>query len=200
MSSNATQLSYTRGAVVPISLLVRCSDDQVLDLLTSPTSPVVKLLCNVEFSSRMKAKQDHKPSMTAHGPLNASYYGEFRSTQSASWWTPRASDKKLDPSSRRLMGEIHVDPRLKPGLQTPEFRIFVCVPVSVTESYEPITKAWIVHHRSVCTYRALFCDIRGVSKGGWRAADATRLKRGRNCDALLAGLPATDCGHAASVR
>jgi hypothetical protein len=48
----------------------------------------------------------------------------MRALKPAVWWRPRG-DVKLPSGERRLSGEIHVPPTLKPGMQTPEFDIYV---------------------------------------------------------------------------
>jgi hypothetical protein len=52
-----------------------------------------------------------------------SFDSGFRTTQSATWWI----SEEVRLSGRRLRGEIHIKPSLKPGLLTPEFRLFVSI-------------------------------------------------------------------------
>jgi hypothetical protein len=70
-------------------------------------------------------------------PTNDSYSVDSRELQTAAWWpAPDASDlpmvgdikwsgKQDGEGSRRLSGEIHVNPDLKPGFQVPEFKTYV---------------------------------------------------------------------------
>jgi hypothetical protein len=123
--SLAKPLSYTRGSTIPLSLSIQCADEQILDLLSAPDAAAVRLLCNIHYTSRKKDKQGaDQPPTAVHGPVDASYYAEFRIAQQAVWWVPK---EQPETGVRHLRGEIHIDPGLKPGLLTPEFRLFVSV-------------------------------------------------------------------------
>jgi hypothetical protein len=123
--SLAKPLSYTRGSIIPLSLSIQCTDEQILDLLSAPDAAAVRLLCNIHYTSRKKDKQGaNQPPTAVHGPADASYYAEFRIAQQAVWWVPK---EQPETGVRHLRGEIHIDPGLKPGLLTPEFRLFVSV-------------------------------------------------------------------------
>jgi hypothetical protein len=72
-----------------------------------------------------EAKMETKYAKVAKTPVQLSLYSEFRVAQTAVWWKPQASDEKLKPGTARLMGEIHVEPRLKPGFKLPDVKLFV---------------------------------------------------------------------------
>jgi hypothetical protein len=131
------QLCYTRGSVIPLCLTITCADEQVLDLLSAPNAPAVKLLRNMHYNSRFKGKQR----------VDASYKPEFRIVQGAVWWIPRNQ-----PASgvRHLMGEIHIAPGLTPALQTPEFRLLVSFCYDVTQL---LTDCCICSILSACLHR-----------------------------------------------
>jgi hypothetical protein len=173
--SLAKPLSYTRGSVIPLSLSIQCADEQVLDLLSASSSSIVKLLCNLHYTSRVKGKQGaDRPPTAVHGPIDASYYAEFRAAQGAVWWVP--GNQPSSGSTCHLRGEIHIEPGLKPGLLTPEFRLFVSrsARLLVARTLCPADAAFEVHCWSVCARRALFCSHPRVSARGRRPAHAAR--------------------------
>jgi hypothetical protein len=173
--SLAKPLSYTRGSIIPLSLSIQCADEQVLDLLSASSSPNVKLLCNLHYTSRVKGKQGaDRPPTAVHGPIDASYYAEFRATQGAVWWKP--GSQPSSGSARHLRGEIHIAPGLKPGLLTPEFRLFVShsARLLVARTLCPADAAFAVHCWPVCARCAFFRSHPRASTRGRRPAHAAR--------------------------
>lgn len=114
------QLSYTRGTIVPCSILISTSDTQALDLLATPSAIVLSLVCNMYARSAKHEKREANSKRPHREP--STFEIDKRHLQRAQWWP--APESHLD-GTRRLMGEIHVSPGLKPAMLTPEFKTYV---------------------------------------------------------------------------
>lgn len=113
--NSISQLVYTRGSPIPVSLLLTSTNTRALDLLAAPTAPDVKLVCN---SFTMAPKNRYTVTDT-----------DARGIQRAVWWPAGTSGE-----SRRLMGEIHLSTALKPGAQLPSWKLAVRRPISLSVS------------------------------------------------------------------
>lgn len=129
-STGRTQLSYTRGTVIPLHLTVRSSDTHALDLLSSPTAPVVRLrrVTRNHYDdggpgiTDASAGKEHKLAdlKSLPTPMFQDLVGYVNS---ATWWsTPSSSD---DAGTRTLQGEVHLPPNLRSNVYLGLFRYFV---------------------------------------------------------------------------
>lgn len=107
------QLSYTRGSVIPLHLAVECSDVQVLDLLSSPNTVVIRLMRTMILgydrgggSTSNTATPDINLNLSGVPPIKG-YQNLTERVQKAAWWTLPAYDK-TEGGRRELQGEIHL--------------------------------------------------------------------------------------------
>ncbi|KAI0339812.1 hypothetical protein BDW22DRAFT_1486519 [Trametopsis cervina] len=121
--SLAKPLSYTRGSAIPLHLTVTCSDSQALDLLSSPSAPLVRLRdgSHVNYDaggSNQSGVYKKLSDMQAVHPMFFRDY--FVPSNTAVWWTtPCGEDNK-----RTLQGEIHLRPHQKPSSHFGMYRRF----------------------------------------------------------------------------
>ncbi|KAI0085167.1 hypothetical protein BDY19DRAFT_897145 [Irpex rosettiformis] len=112
--SLAAPLTYVRGSVIPLHLLVECSDTHGLDLASGPSTPLVRFrrISHINYDAggaNMPATQaklsDLKPMpMTAFQDLV-----DWLNT--ATWWSTPCEKSGV----RMLQGEIHIRKNLRPS-------------------------------------------------------------------------------------
>lgn len=107
-----SQLSYTRGSVIPCSLTYLCDDSQALNLVCTPAATNVSLHRQVKYSQAPAAAEFTVRETLADSVLQISR---------AVWW-PVDEGRS---GSRRLDGEIHLPKSLKPSSTVSHFSINV---------------------------------------------------------------------------
>ena len=115
------QLTYTRGTVIPLHLIMKSSDKQVVDLLANPQAP------RIQMRRRLK------------GPTRVSREGASRAVPSIEnsvehsgvAWTALQQLGTIDESgsdgvfSRKMMGEVYLPSNLTPSFTFGEFDLKV---------------------------------------------------------------------------
>ncbi|RDB25885.1 hypothetical protein Hypma_006734 [Hypsizygus marmoreus] len=127
--SLAKPLCYTRGSVIPCSIVIETSDEQALHLLSSPKAIVLRLRRSV------KCHPDHEHFTESAIP----WKDEIDLSQLAAWWPSPANNSRAIPNSRRLNGELHLLPDTKPTSAMAHFSIeytIVLFPFDVV-TFEP---------------------------------------------------------------
>ncbi|KAJ7104416.1 hypothetical protein B0H15DRAFT_896895 [Mycena belliarum] len=123
--SLAKPLAYTRGSVIPCSLTIFCQDQQVLNLLGSPST------LNVRLCRQVKCKST-SPAARTSNPLRFTA-DDVEESGRAIWW-PK-DDETGHPESRRFEGEIKLAKNLKPTSAISHFSLtyfVVMLPFEVT--------------------------------------------------------------------
>lgn len=109
------QLCYTRGSVIPLSMVLETKDLQALNLLSSPKAAVMRL------RRRLRIHADTRKTVDSIGWKDA-----IEHSQLAAWW-PSTEGAPDDSSCRRqINGELHLPIDLKPTSAMAHFRIEVC--------------------------------------------------------------------------
>ncbi|KAJ3490872.1 hypothetical protein NLI96_g1134 [Meripilus lineatus] len=114
LTRRSYQLSYTRGSIIPLSLSMSASDQQVLDLLSAPSTPQVHLVRKATVIPHMGV-----PTARALLPWDSN----VETVGTAIWWrTPHPGS--VERSRRRhLQGEIRVPKDLPPNCSILNFSI-----------------------------------------------------------------------------
>ncbi|KAI0339780.1 hypothetical protein BDW22DRAFT_1347286 [Trametopsis cervina] len=105
--SLAKPLSYTRGSVIPLHLVVECQDDQTLDLLSSPTAPKVRLqrVSQIRYDAGGSNKSGSQKKLSDLKPMAAMAFQDMVGwLNKATWWTTPCDESH----KRTLQGEIHL--------------------------------------------------------------------------------------------
>ncbi|KAJ7512871.1 hypothetical protein B0H11DRAFT_1947754 [Mycena galericulata] len=114
-------LSYTRGSVIPCSIIYTCRDVQALNLLCTPSATNVCLHRQVKCRSL---------SLRIGSSLAVDDVEEI---SRAVWWPARSGPQYQD--SRKFEGEIHLPKHLKPTSAISHFTLqyfVVILPIKVT--------------------------------------------------------------------
>lgn len=111
LTNNNCQLCYTRGTVIPCVMIIETSDQQALDLLSSPRAVVVRLQRRIIYSTELASHHTNKdPVLQTTDDYPAS----------AVWWP------SFDGGGyRRLDGEIQLSRYLKPSFAVSHFSLSV---------------------------------------------------------------------------
>lgn len=115
---------------MPLHLTVRSEDTQALDLLSTPSAPLVRLRRNTRDNydaggiNDLSAWKGNKKKMADLKPLPMMKFEDLVGyVNVASWWsTPSMSD---DPNIRTLQGEVHIPPQSRPGAELGLYKYFV---------------------------------------------------------------------------
>ncbi|KAJ7762030.1 hypothetical protein DFH07DRAFT_417656 [Mycena maculata] len=128
--SLAKPLSYTRGSPIPCALTLSSTDEQALDLLSSPRAISVHLrrrLKPIVPASKRNGIFDANADLSADPAENLA---------AASWWPSLGGDEDApgsgplrNISTRRLDGEIQLAPTLKPSSRIAHFAVEYSVEV-----------------------------------------------------------------------
>ncbi|KAF8896104.1 hypothetical protein BD779DRAFT_1667956 [Infundibulicybe gibba] len=111
--SLAKPLCYTKGSLIPMTLVLDETDDeQALDLLSSPKAIVVRLRRCVRCHADETKSVDTK-----------TWKDEYEDSQLASWWPSPTGVSDSDRPQRELNGELHLKGDLKPTSSMAHFRI-----------------------------------------------------------------------------
>lgn len=113
------QLSYTRGAILPICLSLESADEQTLDLLSSPKAIVLRL------RRRIRCRMNAEKTMESLAWKDA-----IDDSQLAVCWPstegPDRDDSRSSPRHRRFVnGELHLRADIKPTSSMAHFRVEV---------------------------------------------------------------------------
>jgi hypothetical protein len=123
-----SQLQYTRGSIIPLSMLFCSQDAQAMDLISSPDGISFRLVCIIDYVLGRKGKWTNK-DMIANAMTMAGQpvYREITLVQTAVWRrvSLRSTSGANQHSPRRLFGEIHLRPDLAPPMETPDMRVYV---------------------------------------------------------------------------
>ncbi|KAL0579583.1 hypothetical protein V5O48_002421 [Marasmius crinis-equi] len=118
--SLANPLCYTRGSVIPLSLLFTSKDTQALDLFTKREAIDIRLRRHVSFRHEViRAELNWRPSIVnlKHKP--------HEDSATAVWWLSSEGSRETEDGwmSRRMNGEITLPKSLKPSCEIAHFRI-----------------------------------------------------------------------------
>ncbi|KAF5339261.1 hypothetical protein D9758_013309 [Tetrapyrgos nigripes] len=89
---DSSQLSYTRGSVIPLSLVIKCGDRRTLELLSSTRSIVVRLRRCLRYHS------DDRRSPEAY-----QWTDEFEFSELATWWPDSLVHSRARATSNNLL-------------------------------------------------------------------------------------------------
>lgn len=110
--------------MVPLHLLVECSDADGLDLVSAPTAPVVRFKITSRANYDAGGINDpgtRKKLLELKTPRMSEFRGVVDWLNTATWWsTP--SDKA---NVRTLQGEIHLRPSLRPSALLGRYKVWV---------------------------------------------------------------------------
>ncbi|KAJ6513064.1 hypothetical protein C8R45DRAFT_1088146 [Mycena sanguinolenta] len=119
--SLANPLSYTRGTVIPCRLTLESTDDQALDMFSSPSAPVVVLRRCVRFQN---------PSTSSRREID--WVESYEDVARATLWP--AAEGNDAPYSRSLEGEIKLAKDLASSSSIGRFTVSYTVVVSSFET------------------------------------------------------------------
>ncbi|KAG6862471.1 hypothetical protein C0995_000017 [Termitomyces sp. Mi166 len=105
----AKPLIYARGSVIPFSLVIEASSEDVLDILSSSEAPVLRLRRCVKYDDGISSR--FQP-LTKREAID---YSDL-----AVWWP---SSEYRTSNFRRLSGELQLPPDMKPTTTIAHFRI-----------------------------------------------------------------------------
>jgi hypothetical protein len=114
--SLATPLSYTRGTVIPLFLVLTSEDKQALDLLSSDNAIHVLLCRHIRY--HMLASHASKNKQVNSGWKDTS---EF--LDGAVWWPVEGESR--DGNTRKMHGEIRLSKDLMPSTSIAHFSVDV---------------------------------------------------------------------------
>jgi hypothetical protein len=117
--SLANPLTYTRGSLIPVHLVISSKDTQALDLLGVSTAPAVKLLELLEVRTTLNELGGNVKLFKRDGNT---FTRESRAIANAVWWADPASAPE---GERRLFGEIHFGLETTPSFEVPDVRLYV---------------------------------------------------------------------------
>ncbi|KAG6821317.1 hypothetical protein H0H93_000178 [Arthromyces matolae] len=103
-------LSYARGSVIPFSLEIEAAHEQVLDMLSSPNAPVLRL--------RRRVKCEGGASIRFHGVTQREAIDH---SDLAIWWPSPHEPPVMN--RRRLSGELQIHSDMKPTTTIAHFSI-----------------------------------------------------------------------------
>jgi hypothetical protein len=120
------QLQYTRGSIIPCSLLFSSQDTQALDLISLPEAAILRLIRVVDFALGRRGTWG-AADIWANGFSSDGHpiYRQITYIQKAAWWRRSSLTDVHDPCPRRLYGEVHLRPNLTPPVHTPDMKIYV---------------------------------------------------------------------------
>ncbi|KAJ4477346.1 hypothetical protein J3R30DRAFT_3291468 [Lentinula aciculospora] len=107
--SLALPLSYTRGSVIPLHLVIQTNDIQALETLSSPRAIICRLRRTLRYNKTVdpKLRKD-----------------EFEHSELATWWPcVESPPPEKETFKRSLNGEIALSPDLKPTISIARFQI-----------------------------------------------------------------------------
>ncbi|KAI0749677.1 hypothetical protein C8Q80DRAFT_1163385 [Daedaleopsis nitida] len=108
----ATPLIYALGSPIPISLTLKCGDEQALDLLSTPSAIRLNL-------ARMRLVGSH--AISEDGERGRSNNSFADSAGTAFFWP--SAEGAPEQGTRVLQGELEVKKSLKPGFVFPRFSV-----------------------------------------------------------------------------
>ncbi|KAK7033382.1 hypothetical protein R3P38DRAFT_2922387 [Favolaschia claudopus] len=125
--SLAKPLSYTRGSVIPLSLIYSSNDAQALSLVCTPTTTNMCLQRQITYTQASNVAEYSVRSISVEPPPDF-----VVEVTRAVWWPV---DDGRGPGSSRFDGEIHLSKSLKPSSNISHFSIVysvVMLPFQVT--------------------------------------------------------------------
>ncbi|KAF9068954.1 hypothetical protein BDP27DRAFT_1326169 [Rhodocollybia butyracea] len=135
-------LSYTRGSVIPLSLILTSEDSQVVDLLSSGQALAVKLRRRISSNPALHFAELNAPWTNVYAPISTAFSEDVCT---ASWWkrlnSLQDSAATTKSFSREIEGEIVLSKTLKPTFQISHFGLeysVVMLPFN-TSSFVPRT-------------------------------------------------------------
>ena len=132
LSAHAIQLMYTRGTAIPLYLVIECSDTQVLDLMSAPGVPTVRLMRTMSIgydrgggNSSFLPNGEVQPHLSQVAAIDA-FKNLTERVQKAGWWQLPVHDK-TSGQRRELQGEIHLPSNLQTTTHLGRFDYYVCL-------------------------------------------------------------------------
>ncbi|EKM55930.1 uncharacterized protein PHACADRAFT_209440 [Phanerochaete carnosa HHB-10118-sp] len=153
----AKPLSYTRGSVIPLHVIVACSNEQVLGALSAPEALNVCLLRTCKSGYDVLGG-DFSVGAGSRQPLAAARHTDqrrflYERVQKAVWWL----EPSIDAAKCMLQGEIHLSPHLDPtthlGMYDHTYDVVLYPPDVSAFSFSRDTASQ-VHPVEICTMYA----------------------------------------------
>ncbi|KAJ7592897.1 hypothetical protein C8J56DRAFT_1045349 [Mycena floridula] len=126
----ATPLAYTRGTAIPLSLSIRSTDRQGLDLLSNPKAIKVKLSRALDLHDQ----RSHHLNSTARGDVKALNSWthtlpkhDITDIGLANWWPSEEGAQANDDDERIFSGEILLPKALKPSCAISHLKLYYTV-------------------------------------------------------------------------
>ncbi|KIK55147.1 hypothetical protein GYMLUDRAFT_48099 [Collybiopsis luxurians FD-317 M1] len=110
--SLALPLSYTRGSVIPLHLVIQSYNTQALEALSSPRAIVCRLRRSLRYLSSEDLRENKQP-----GKVQQDH------SELATWWSSPADVVEKETFRRTLHGEISLPPDLKPTTDIGKFHL-----------------------------------------------------------------------------
>ncbi|KAE9405196.1 hypothetical protein BT96DRAFT_812587 [Gymnopus androsaceus JB14] len=155
--SLARPLSYTRGSVIPLSLVLTSKDYQALDLLSSPR--VLTVILRRKVINNENNLGESKPLWKGHIQTEISRE-PAQDIATAVWWQRPDDEMNIvqntaTPRTRELEGEILLSKSLKPTFHISHFGIEYSVAMLpfATTSFVPSTTAQRFHNGPILEQR-----------------------------------------------
>ena len=132
MLTSTPQLCYTRGSVIPLSLLLSSRDSQALDLFSKREAIDVRLRRHISHRHHV-VRADVNCSIPILTKVNSQPHED---SAMGVWWVsaegcPEDEDGWI---KRRMNGEIHLPKSLKPTCEIAHFSISVSPLISIHAS------------------------------------------------------------------
>ncbi|KAI0690121.1 hypothetical protein BC835DRAFT_1418035 [Cytidiella melzeri] len=116
-------LSYTRGSVIPLHLLVECDNAQALDLFSSPSAPIVRIKRNFHANYHAGGANEggrYEKLSDLKAMRMMAYRAVFDYPNEATWW-PTPCEKS---GARALQGEICLPGNTKPSAELGLYKLY----------------------------------------------------------------------------
>ncbi|KZT29753.1 hypothetical protein NEOLEDRAFT_1106344 [Neolentinus lepideus HHB14362 ss-1] len=136
----ANPVCYTRGSVIPCFLNIRTDDHHMLDLLSSPKAPKVRLVQSVGFQANNSGVRDIRVP-ASRIVINVT---STSVVSTATWW-PSTSRDNPSQNERSLQGELHLPPDLAPTCSFPGFVVSYSIVMHSFEAtgYAPASRGMV---------------------------------------------------------
>ena len=115
------QAQYTRGSIIPLSMLICSQDVQTMDLVSTPDAIAFHLVCITDYVLGRKGKWTNCDMVANASATNGDpVYREIVLIQSAVWRRAAATTTTDQHTPRQLFGELHLRSDLVPPVNTPD--------------------------------------------------------------------------------
>ena len=108
------QLSYTHGSVVPLHIVIECSDMHGLELASAPSAPLVRFrrISHINYDAGGSNISGHHAKLSDLKPMSMTAFHDLIDwLNTATWWSTPCEKSE----ARTLQGEIHIRKNVRPS-------------------------------------------------------------------------------------